>query len=422
MAVDTPARIAVLGAGPIGLEAAIYARFLGYDVTIIERGEVAENVQRWGHVCLFSPFSMNHSSLGAAAIAAQGSQNALPKDEELLTGHQWRERYLLPLSETDLLSDHLCTNTRVLSLGRPHVLKADLPGVKGRDLQPFQILLQTSNGVQSVMAAEIVIDTTGVYGNPNWVGRGGMPAVGETLCRDRIQFGLPDLSTVARKDFAGKHTLVVGAGYSAATNVVALSELSESFPETRVTWITRKVEGQTNAPLPLIENDQLSERHRLARAANALCVSSASCVTHLFPASVLAVDYVSESAGFRVALDCHVKAEIECDQILANVGNRPDTSLFQELQVHQCYATEGPMKVAASLLAQDTQDCLNQPAIGAHSLLNPEPNFYVLGAKSYGRNSNFLFSLGLDQIRELFSVIGDRTDLDLYAGAKPLLP
>ncbi|MEC9117285.1 MAG: FAD-dependent oxidoreductase, partial [Planctomycetota bacterium] len=34
MAIDTPATIAILGAGPIGLEAALYARFLGYEVTV----------------------------------------------------------------------------------------------------------------------------------------------------------------------------------------------------------------------------------------------------------------------------------------------------------------------------------------------------------------------------------------------------
>jgi len=38
MALDPPARIAVLGAGPIGLEAALYGRFLGYDVDVYERG------------------------------------------------------------------------------------------------------------------------------------------------------------------------------------------------------------------------------------------------------------------------------------------------------------------------------------------------------------------------------------------------
>ena len=46
-------RIAVLGAGPVGLEAALYARKLGYPVTVYERGRLAEHVQRWGAVSRF---------------------------------------------------------------------------------------------------------------------------------------------------------------------------------------------------------------------------------------------------------------------------------------------------------------------------------------------------------------------------------
>ena len=70
MAVESPARIAILGAGPIGLEAALYARFLGYEVDVYERGRVAEHLRRWGHVRLFAPFSAISSPLGIAAIAA----------------------------------------------------------------------------------------------------------------------------------------------------------------------------------------------------------------------------------------------------------------------------------------------------------------------------------------------------------------
>ena len=73
MSIETPAKIAVLGAGPIGLEAALYARYLGYDVEIFERGQAAENVLRWGHVRMFSPFHMNRSPLGLAALTAQDS-------------------------------------------------------------------------------------------------------------------------------------------------------------------------------------------------------------------------------------------------------------------------------------------------------------------------------------------------------------
>ena len=101
MAIDTPAKIAILGAGPIGLEAALYARFLGYEVVVFEAGEIAASVRRWGHVRMFTPFGMNRSPLGLAAIQAQDETYQPPADDELLTGNEWIDRYLLPLSRTD---------------------------------------------------------------------------------------------------------------------------------------------------------------------------------------------------------------------------------------------------------------------------------------------------------------------------------
>ena len=70
MTKSSPATIAILGAGPIGLEAALYARYLGYSVQVYERHEVAGHVKRWGHIRMFTPFQMNCSSLGLAALAA----------------------------------------------------------------------------------------------------------------------------------------------------------------------------------------------------------------------------------------------------------------------------------------------------------------------------------------------------------------
>jgi hypothetical protein len=60
---------------------------------------------------------------------------------------------------------------------------------------------------------------------------------------------------------------------------------------------------------------------------------------------------------------------------------------------------------------------LDQTAHGPQSLTNPEPDFYILGAKSYGRDPNFLVAIGLQQIRDVFTIIGDREDLDLYKTA-----
>ena len=72
-------------------------------------------------------------------------------------------------------------------------------------------------------------------------------------------------------------------------------------------------------------------------------------------------------------------------------------------------------------MGSSSGDCLAQTAHGPQSLITPEPDFYILGAKSYGRNPNFLISIGLEQIRDLFTIIGDREDLDLYKTAVTLL-
>ena len=61
-------RVAILGAGPIGLEAALYAKALEFPFTVYERGRIGEFMLRWGHVRLFSPFGVNKTPLGVAAI------------------------------------------------------------------------------------------------------------------------------------------------------------------------------------------------------------------------------------------------------------------------------------------------------------------------------------------------------------------
>jgi hypothetical protein len=92
------------------------------------------------------------------------------------------------------------------------------------------------------------------------------------------------------------------------------------------------------------------------------------------------------------------------DRIVSNCGYRPDLSISRELQVHYCWASEGTMKLAASLLGA-SGDCLKQAAPSAEVMLNPERAFFVLGAKSYGRTSSFLLRVGLEQIDSVFGLI-----------------
>lgn len=427
MAVDTPAKIAIVGAGPIGLEAALYARVLGYDVAIYEAGnDVAAAIREWGHVKMFTPFGMNRSPLGISALRAQDESYRPPGDDELLTGREWVDRYLGPLSQSDLLADHLRLGARVLRIGKGEIHKEEMPGHEDRGDWPFRLLVREQEGIERLEEADVVIDATGVFASPpKWCGYGGVPAIGEMKFREHceIEYRLPDILGQDRSRYAGKHTLLIGAGYSAATNVVALARLIREVPDTRVTWITRR-EGPVGAggPMTVILGDRLPERERLAREANAL-VSDANSGISYWPGNVVeAIERANaeDNSVYQVLFAGPQEGKHTFDRIVANVGFTPDRSLNEELQVHECYASFSPMKLAAALLGSTSADCLDQKACGPRSLLNPEPNFYILGAKSYGRNSNFLLSVGLEQVREVFTIIGDRATLDLYAQSSPL--
>jgi hypothetical protein len=410
MAVDTPARIAVLGSGPIGLEAALYARFLGYDVDIYDRGRVCEHVRRWGHVRMYTPFGENRSLLGLAALQAHDEAYQPPADDAFLLGREWVEQYLLPLSNTDLLADHLRLETQVVAVGKEWLRKEETPGDEERGDWSFRLLLKGPNGQERVELADVVIDATGVVGQPNWLGQGGIPAIGESAARDRIEYLVPDAAGENREKYAGKQTLLVGDDALAALSFAALSAIATEHPETRVTWSSRaELASAGGGPIREVNESGDSSLARLVREANAAYHSPPPW---LKVQAGTFVESISSGADGRLIVTIlgEQPSEGVFDQIVANVGHRPDLSLARELQLDLGYADERPRGTA-----NDEWEAT------AGALVHPEANFYVLGAKSWGRSHNFCFADGLRQIRAVFTVLGDRRDLDLYASAKRLL-
>ncbi|MEX0794907.1 MAG: FAD-dependent oxidoreductase [Pirellulaceae bacterium] len=416
MAVDTPARIVILGAGPIGVEAALYARFLGYEVTLLDRGVVGANLLAWGHVSLFTPFAMNRTPLGVSALLAQDPDFPIPADDAILTGRDYVRKYLRPLAESDLVFDSLMRGFEVLGVGRKGRFKGDDIGSPDRADNPFVTLIRDQDGHESTIESEVVIDCTGVFGNSRYLGEGGIPAIGELSCRDHVEIGIPDLDGSQRNQYAARHTLVIGSGYTAATNILNLSRLARESLDTHVTWITREaMPEQGDGPVRQIEGDRLPRRAALAAEANRIASSDDGHVTHWPETAVHAIHQDTHSDHFQVTLTGKHAGIHTFDRVIANVGYRPDWAPQRELQLATCYATEGPLKLAAHLLGEQTADCLDVLAGEGDLLLNPEPNFYVLGTKSYGRNPNFLLQSGYEQIRMLFAILGDRENLNLYA-------
>ena len=401
----TPGSIAILGAGPVGLEAALAAAEAGWAFTVFESSsDVAGNVRSWGHVQLFTPWSMNVSSRVRARLAEVGREP--PNGEECPTGDQLVDQVFEPLAEAPEISPHVQLDTRILEISRDGLLKNDEIGTGVRARHTFRLLVRDAGGQERVEHADIVLDCTGTYDNPNALGLGGIAAPGERAADNYIirripDFGAPILMGDA-PGWGGMRILLVGSGHSAQTVARDLLGVIERVPETRVTWTMRSASPTFGA----VENDALPARDSLVEQARALAYGSDSPFDVRLGRSVHALE--TEPDGIIVSLRAEDGSieHVLVDRIISMTGSVGDARMYRQLQVHECYATSGPMNLAAALLASSSADCLTQESQGADTLKNPEPDFYILGSKSYGRNSTFLLRVGWAQVDEAFSLLG----------------
>jgi thioredoxin reductase len=368
-------RLAVLGAGPVGLEAAAYAAALGLPFTVYERGRVGEHLLRWGHVRLFSPFGMNVTPLGLARVRADHPGHELPAGGDQLTGREHVAAYLDPLAASPVVRPFLHAQTEVLRVGRTGLLREESPGDPRRARQPFRLLVRGPDGRERVDESDAVLDCTGTYGRPRPLGDGGIPAAAEGAARQRIAYGLEDVLGERRAFYADKTVLVAGDGYSAATTVCALATLAASHPGTWVIWLAR---GASTQPVRRAANDPLRERDRLAVRANTLATRADGNVEFYPQAAVDMVECAGPDRGFVVrGRRAGRPATWEADRVIANVGYAPDPDLSHEL-----------------------------PA--------GEPNYFVLGGKGHGTDSSFLLPAGFAQVRDAFARLLGDPGLDLY--------
>ncbi len=369
---EQPTRVTVIGAGPIGLEAALYAKTCGLPVAVYDRGGIADHVRRWGHVRMFTPFGLNSTSLGLKTLRHEKPSRTFPAEGDVVTGREFRDSYLVPLGESEQLLESLHLEHSVLHIGR---------SASGRG---FRLLVRDAKGQERIDGADVVLDCAGVYGTSNWLGDGNIPAVGEIAARSHIAPGVEDIAGERKGHYAGRSIALIGGGYSAATTILALAALAEDHPATWVFWISRGPRGQ---PLPRIANDPFKERDRLAAKANSLATR---CDGNLefHPQTVLdEVTSHGPDKGFRVAGRSNGKPVLwEVERVIANVGYRPSPAMTAALQVD-----EPTGKFATR-----------------------EPGYFVLGAKSWGRDSSFLLRDGFEQIRQMFATMMANPKLDLY--------
>jgi hypothetical protein len=433
MAIEPPARFAVIGAGPIGLEAALYARYLGFEVAIYEQGEICEHVRRWSHVELVTPFRENSTPLGRQALRAQTDGSIdLPAPDAILTAQEWLDRYLLPLADTDLLVDSFRLQTRVTDVSRLTYIKTDVegPDVDGEDEErrdePLRVMSVDAEGKEAVDYFDAVIDASGVLSQPLGIGPGGAPAIGERAIDHRIGRIIlreDELAALPR----GAQVLLMGTEFSAARQIAKLAEVAARDPEFRCLWISRGGpkslrSDEAGEPYRLPPPDGWALRRDVLARANDL-VKSASWLTFVGDVVVEEIQQGDDGrlnlrfAG-REGLPAGFEERQSFDRVQAFVGYRPDLSLLQECQIRLDAPTDAPVLLSTGILLGLATSVEGMKRFGeVADVFHPESDLYLVGAKSFGRLSGFLLPYGHGQIQRLFGYIGERADLDLYARA-----
>lgn len=401
--------VAVIGAGPVGLAAAAHLLERGLRPLVLEAGEqVASAVSEWGHIRLFSPWRYNIDPAARRLLEASGWKE--PDLEALPTGSELVESYLLPLASTEPLRSCIHTDRRVTGVTR---VGMDKVRSIGRD-RPFLIRTVDAAGDVRDFTAAAVIDASGVWGQRNPLGTGGLVAPGEEAAAAHITGPLPDVLGKDRERFAGKHTLVVGMGHSAANSLLALAELAEQAPDTTLTWAIRgadaaRLYGGGDA-------DGLPARGALGSRLKGLVDSGAITLVRQFAISGFeaAGGCCGAPAG---ALSVHGETpqgplKIDADNVVAATGFRPDLDMLREVRLHLDPAVEAPAALGP-LVDPNAHSCGTVPPHGERELAHPEEGFYIAGIKSYGRAPTFLLATGHEQVRSIAAALaGDREAAD----------
>ena len=152
---DPPGTIAVVGAGPLGIEAALYGRYLGYDVTLIESESVGYSLRTHRDEPLPMLPDRCLSPLALSAIQAQ-TPDAQPMILPTTIG-QWIDHILVPLTETDLLRGRLRCPFHVDGIGHVAV-QADA----NDEIPPdFRLSLTGNDEPNTALETEAVIVAVG---------------------------------------------------------------------------------------------------------------------------------------------------------------------------------------------------------------------------------------------------------------------
>lgn len=382
--------VVVIGAGPVGLAATAQLLERGLEPLVLEAGDTAgAAVRQWGHTRLFSPWEYLIDEAAGRLLDVAGWES--PSAAALPTGHELVDDYLAPLAATAELAPRIRYGTRVVAVSRQGM---DRTRSTGRASTPF-LLRTVTDGVGGEVLARAVIDASGTYGTPNPLASSGLDnASDEADFRDLVAPALPDVLGADRARFLNHHTIVVGAGHSAANTLLKLADIAAGSPSTRITWVIR---GINPVRVYGSDGDELAERGKLGGRVHELVRKGLINLVDGFETDGF------ERVGDQVRLIGRrggAEAGVLGDVVVNATGFRPDLAMLREVRTALDDIVEAP-RLLAPLIDPNLHSCGTVYPHGVVELAHPEPNFFIAGMKSYGRAPTFLLLTGYEQVRSI---------------------
>jgi hypothetical protein len=212
--------------------------------------------------------------------------------------------------------------------------------------------------------------------------------VGEAELADRIAYGIPDILGRDRHLYAGRKTLVVGSGHSVANALLELAKLTKHAAGASLSWATRSVD------LARIysggDADQLPARGELGANVRELVGRGRVKLTTGF--AILALREERDAIVVQGETAEGLRSIGPVNRIIAATGQRPDLALARELRLDLDPWLESA-RALGPLIDPNVHSCGSVPPHGHRELAHPEPGFYTVGIKSYGRAPTFCCSL-----------------------------
>jgi thioredoxin reductase len=390
--------VAVIGAGPVGLAAAAHLLIRGETPIVFEAGEhIGASIRQWGHVRMFSPWEFTVDSAMVKLLEANHWQ--MPDKNGLPTGNDLVDRYMQPFADLPGVREHIHLGARVVAISRRNI---DKMKDAGREDAPFVLHVAYHNGEEALIEARAVIDASGTWQQPNPLGAGGLPAIGERRHASHIAYGIPDILGTEQPRYANKRVLVVGSGHSAINALLDLAELKRLHPQTTLLWAMRgtnlrRVYGGG-------EEDALPARGRLGTRLQAHVNTGTIEILSPFRISQISA---SEQTLQVIGETPQGMEHVQVDEIIATTGARPNLDMLRELRLDLDPALESTRQLAP-LIDPNVHSCGTVRPHGEAELRQPEKDFYVVGMKSYGRAPTFLLATGYEQVRSVVAaLVGD---------------